>query len=639
MSTFEPQSFGKYFLVDKIATGGMAEIFKAKTFSHGGFENLVVIKRILGHLSENDDFVEMFIDEAKVSVSLQHANIVRVYDFGKVFDNYFIAMECVDGKDIRAILRQLAKQRRYLPLDFALFIIHEVCRGLSYAHSKTDLRGHPYGIVHRDMSPSNVLVSYDGDVKIADFGIAKAEQNTYTTADGVLKGKFEYMSPEQARGETIDARSDLFAVGILLHEMVTGRRLFKGESDLETLERIKAAEVRRPSEVTPRVPRQIDALALRLLERDPTDRFETSGKAQAQVRALLGRSPDEVRPEFRQFLRDLFRDNIRAEIDRLEAGSAIAAEWKSTAEESLWDSNTTAAGTLHVEPVPARRRAFGVVLLAVLLFLTFGGLGALAMLYLGALGPSAPSAPVAATPGSLSVTVLPPARIFLDGEQIGEGSTFHLGEIETGEHRVRLEAPDRPPYEQTITIVEGQITPVQHTFPPPDPVEEDRPATERAPEAPRTRSTRPEPARPTVAFSSVPPGATVLVEGRAVGVTPMTWTAQPDQSYRVQLKLDGYQTYSTQLDPMGAGTQMPVSRTLAQDRVAAEPGTVAVGIIGGGWGNVFIDGKQQSKTAPSRYTVPPGARQIRIVNEELQLDHTETVRVEGGKTVRVNARR
>src|SRR5690349_9807815 len=179
----------------------MAEIFKAKTFSHGGFENLLVIKRILSHLGESDEFVEMFIDEAKVSVALQHTNIVRIYDFGKILENYFIAMECVDGKDVRAMLRKLSRKRRFLPIEFAAYLAHEVCKGLDYAHRKTDLHGRPYGIVHRDISPSNILVSYEGDVKIADFGIAKAERNTYNTKDGVLKGKFEYMSPEQASGE------------------------------------------------------------------------------------------------------------------------------------------------------------------------------------------------------------------------------------------------------------------------------------------------------------------------------------------------------------------------------------------------------------------------------------------------------
>ncbi len=210
-TSFDPEAFGKYYLVDKIATGGMAEIFKAKSISTAGFEKIQVIKRILAHLSSNDEFVTMFIDEAKISVSLQHANIVQIYDFGKIRDNYFIAMEWVDGKDVKLVLRKLAGRRKILPEEFAVYIAHELCKGLDYAHRKTDMQGRDLGIVHRDMSPSNVLVSYDGEIKIADFGIAKAEMSQYDTKDGVLKGKFEYMSPEQARGESVTQQSDLFS--------------------------------------------------------------------------------------------------------------------------------------------------------------------------------------------------------------------------------------------------------------------------------------------------------------------------------------------------------------------------------------------------------------------------------------------
>ena len=174
MAAFQPESFGRYFLVDKVAVGGMAEVFKAKSFSTGGFEKLLVIKRILDHLSSNDEFVDMFIDEAKISVELQHPNIVQIYDFGQLGQNYFIAMECVEGKDVKGILRKLAERRKLLPPEFAVYIANEMCKGLDFAHKKTNLRGELLGIVHRDVSPSNILVSYTGEVKVADFGIAKA---------------------------------------------------------------------------------------------------------------------------------------------------------------------------------------------------------------------------------------------------------------------------------------------------------------------------------------------------------------------------------------------------------------------------------------------------------------------------------
>ena len=162
---FKPEAFGKYFLVDRVAMGGMAEIFKAKSFSHGGFENLLVIKRILAHLSDNEQFVRMFMDEAKVSALLQHNNVVRIFDFGKIRENYFIAMECVEGKDVKLILRKLAERRKLLPREFAVYVAMEAAKGLDYAHKRTTLQGQPLDIVHRDVSPSNILVSYTGEVK------------------------------------------------------------------------------------------------------------------------------------------------------------------------------------------------------------------------------------------------------------------------------------------------------------------------------------------------------------------------------------------------------------------------------------------------------------------------------------------
>jgi serine/threonine protein kinase len=648
MSRFEPEAFGKYFLVDKIATGGMAEIFKAKAFGHGGFENLVVIKRILGHLGENEEFVEMFVDEAKVSVALQHANIVRVYDFGKVFDNYFIAMECVDGKDVRGILRKLARKRRYLPIDFAVYIAHEVCRGLAYAHTKTDLRGHPFGIVHRDMSPSNVLVSYEGDIKIADFGIAKAEQNTYNTADGVLKGKFEYMSPEQARGEQLDARSDLFSVGIILYEMLTGRRLFKGESDVATLEAIKAAEVGPPSAVTPRVPEALDRIVLRALSADREDRYPSAAALQEELHALLDKPLDTTSAELAAFMRDLFAEDIASELARLERGSEVAAVWREEADESLWDGHTGSTATLRQDPPPDRRRGLALMALAVILFLIVGAVGATAAALVTS-REAPPTATAPAAPGRLAVTVQPAARIVVDDAIRGEGTSLLLDDLEPGTHVVRLEVDGREPYERTIEVTPEGLVDVDYTFPAPEPEPEPadadgrdepvEPAPSEARPAPRAssppRRTAPSgPAR--VSFTSTPAGATVVVDGRTVGTTPFTWTGSPGGRHAVELRKAGYEAVQGTLSELRAGRTTRFARTLAP--AASEPGTVTVGIIGGGWGHVYVDGQQQDQPAPGRFQIPAGTHEIRVVNEGLGLDHREKVTVTAGASVRVNAR-
>ena len=227
-----PRRFGKYTLLRKLAMGGMAELFLALQKSVAGFEKLLVIKRILPAMNRDRAFIDMLLHEARIAATLTHANIVQIFDVGQVDGTYYIAMEHVHGEDLRGIVRQMRKKGVIeFPLEHAIEIMLGVTSGLSYAHEKRDLDGSPLNIVHRDISPQNVVVTFSGDVKIVDFGIAKSDTKmTIETQSGKLKGKVPYMSPEQARGEAIDARSDVFAVGVMLFELTTGRRLFKGQS-------------------------------------------------------------------------------------------------------------------------------------------------------------------------------------------------------------------------------------------------------------------------------------------------------------------------------------------------------------------------------------------------------------------------
>jgi serine/threonine protein kinase len=210
------RQFGPYRLTQQIATGGMAEIHLAKTKGIEGFEKYVALKMIHPNFSSDDHFVQMLIDEAKISVQLQHVNIAHVFDLGRVEDTYYIAMEFVDGSDLFKILRKSSEQDRHMPIECATYIAKEVCSGLDYAHHKRDAAGRSMGIVHRDVSPQNVLISHAGEVKLVDFGIAKATMRAKQTAVGVIKGKYYYMSPEQAWGDPVDHRTDIFSAGILL---------------------------------------------------------------------------------------------------------------------------------------------------------------------------------------------------------------------------------------------------------------------------------------------------------------------------------------------------------------------------------------------------------------------------------------
>jgi serine/threonine protein kinase len=227
MTKFQPIRFGKYLILDKIATGGMAELFRAKITSVEGFEKLVAIKKILPNLTQDSNLVTMFIDEAKLAAMLTHQNIVQIYDLGSMEGAYFIAMEYIHGKDLRVLSNKSKEKELPLPLGYALYITSRICSGLDYSHNLKDFQGNPLKLIHRDISPQNILVTYEGEVKIVDFGIAKAARKSVDTREGLIKGKVAYMSPEQAAGKTIDHRSDIFSAGILLYEMITGVRMFQ----------------------------------------------------------------------------------------------------------------------------------------------------------------------------------------------------------------------------------------------------------------------------------------------------------------------------------------------------------------------------------------------------------------------------
>ncbi len=282
-----PITFGKYLLLERINVGGMAEVFKAKAFGVEGFERVLAIKRILPSMADDDEFINMFVDEARIAVQLSHANIVQIYELGKYENQYYIAMEYVSGKDLRQILDRFRKRKQILPVPAAAYLTSKICEGLDYAHRKNDASGKPLNLIHRDVSPQNILVSYEGAVKITDFGIAKAEDRASKTQAGVLKGKFGYMSPEQVRGLEIDHRSDIFAVGILMYEMLTGKRLFIGESDFSTLEKVRNADVPPPSQHNPAITPELERVMLKALAREREERYQWTSELHDDLQQFL----------------------------------------------------------------------------------------------------------------------------------------------------------------------------------------------------------------------------------------------------------------------------------------------------------------------------------------------------------------
>jgi serine/threonine-protein kinase len=270
------ESQQRYRVVEKLESGGMAEVFRAESEGLQGFKKQVAIKRVLPHLSEKKKFISMFLDEARLSAQLSHSNCVQVFDIGVGDNAYFIVMEFVEGANLKAIAEALKKKGREFPVQCAAFIAHEICKGLSYAHEMHDANGTPLYIVHRDMSPPNVLVTKFGEVKIVDFGLAKANTQLEKSEPGIIKGKFSYLSPEAAMGQEVDARTDIFAVGIILWELLAGQRLFLGETDFQTVKKVQQAVVPPISQINRRVPPELERIVSRTLARDPAQRYQTA---------------------------------------------------------------------------------------------------------------------------------------------------------------------------------------------------------------------------------------------------------------------------------------------------------------------------------------------------------------------------
>lgn len=266
----------RYRILEKIASGGMAEVFKGEVESIQGFKKQVAIKRVLPHLAQNRKFMAMFLDEARLSLRLNHANIVQVFDIGVADNSYFIVMEYVEGINLKTLMEHMNKRRSLIPIEQSVYILIEVLKGLSYAHELTTPEGNPLNIVHRDVSPPNVLISKRGEVKLTDFGLAKAVTQLEHTDPGIVKGKFSYLAPEVLYGLEVDSRADIFAAGILLFELTTGRRLFLGENDYQTIQLIKEAVIPSPSKINPSIPKDLEAIIYKALEKDRVKRYQTA---------------------------------------------------------------------------------------------------------------------------------------------------------------------------------------------------------------------------------------------------------------------------------------------------------------------------------------------------------------------------
>jgi serine/threonine protein kinase len=280
-----PQQFGDYHLLEKIATGGMAEVWRARAYGLAGFEKILVIKKVLDSLASDDEFIKLFIDEARIAVQLLHVNIVQVFDLGEVNGHYYMAMEYVHGQDLARLVSR-SRNLGPFPIPLTLFVMSEVLKALQFAHARTDDEGNPLRIVHCDISPQNILVSYSGEVKITDFGISRAAFQAKNLHE-VIRGKYAYMAPEQVDGKPLDGRTDLFSLGVVFYELLTGRRLFKAKTRDETIARVRRADVPSPRTYRPEVSEDLEAILLKSLRALPDDRYQDAGAMLEDIGVLM----------------------------------------------------------------------------------------------------------------------------------------------------------------------------------------------------------------------------------------------------------------------------------------------------------------------------------------------------------------
>jgi eukaryotic-like serine/threonine-protein kinase len=478
------ERFGKYLLVGEIAVGGMAELFLAVHKGLEGFIKVVVIKRVLPHFTNHAEFVRMFVDEARLAARLDHPNIVRTYEFGEVKGQYFTAMEYLPGEDLCKALNNLSISRQAMPLNIALGIAVQLCSGLHFAHQFTDTNGQFLNLVHRDINPANIVITYGGEVKIIDFGVAKANTNRQTLT-GTIKGKVAYMPPEQVLGRPVDHRADVFSAGVVLWEMLTGRPLFLRDNEAATLYAIMNGVIPPPSKFRRDLPPQLDKIVARALARAPGDRYGSAEEMAAELEDVMQQVPRYDTRLLSRMVEDLFgstradakrgiaqtssltrnvsmvmklRSDVRADLaERLDAATLVDDLHEHDAIAHVADPDdfapTPPAVPIEaVDPAPSQRGVMFALAAIIVIGIAAG------LFYTMSRSEQAPaSQPVAQT--ALEITTSPPgAAVFVDGEPTGLRTPATLSRLTAAQLAIRLELPEHRPVAEQVALSTGTTT-------------------------------------------------------------------------------------------------------------------------------------------------------------------------------------
>ncbi|MDX2008589.1 MAG: protein kinase [Myxococcaceae bacterium] len=455
MSLPESGQFGKYQLLRRLAVGGMAEVFLARQQGIAGFEKLLVIKRILSEYSTDPEFVSMFLDEARLAAGMAHPNVVQIFDLGQLDGSYFLAMEYVPGPDLLTILRAHGRQGQRVPFHLGARIMASVADALAYAHDHRDSRGKPLKLVHRDVTPSNILVAYAGTTKLVDFGIAKAESQSSKTAAGRVKGKTRYLAPEQLLQKPITGRTDLWAAGVCLYELVTGVRPITGDNELAMMKSILDLEIPRPRSLSPDVPEALDDIVMKCLVRDPDQRMSSAQELRHQLEVYLKSVPEPSSPaDVGTYLQEHFRTEYEAlEQSLAELADRRSIDTSAVAKMPSMGLDVTPSGTTGVgrkksveEPTNAGVAPEGVRRSKTALVV---GAALAAVALVGGLGFALKGSPT----GSIQVTTQPPgARVAIDGAPWWQPSPAQVKPLPFGRHTVEATLDGYEPATTEVTL-------------------------------------------------------------------------------------------------------------------------------------------------------------------------------------------
>lgn len=621
----ELESFGKYLLLEKVASGGMAEVYLAKLTGANGINKFVAVKRILPQYSDNEDFVDMFKEEAKIAVNLNHSNIVSIHDFGVEKHQFYLVMEFVEGQNMRQILNHLKKESKDFTIDQIVYMIKEVAAGLDHAHRCLDgSSGRPLNITHRDMSPQNVMVSFEGEVKIVDFGIAKAETQAEHTRAGTIKGKFGYMSPEQADGHVVDPRTDIFSLGIVLWELLAKDRLFTGQNEAATLRKVRECQVPSLRKINPNLPPELERITMKALSKDKSLRYQTAAAFHKDLNRFLNTQyPEFSTQEFSKFMKSLYHKMYLENRKKLAEYAKIVANnddpTSVTATATVTETNTlgqpttprsglSVGGASVEEPRlsldPAASRRIDLVALK-------------------------------SEDKSTSGKIRPPTPF---PNRSGSGTQTGIRSGTQGHIPANFERKNNMTWMvmAAVVLVGGLYYFKMMDQEQPLPFMRREPAkTTTAPNPQPTAGTseaasQKPPAQAQIVpinIQSKPQGAFVYINGKNVGITPYIGHVESSQEFRLTLHKDGFLTYDRPSER--AGPDMYKLEATLQP----EPpmGYISIEIVGGGSTDpiVTVNGQRlDDRQQFSRYPIPAGVPVVvKAVNPFAQVSAEETVTV------------